>query len=69
MANRKKVTEQIVTELIFRTIFLKIFSFNDHFKLSHSFLDPLSATLFLLELIYNAWTHNYFLELPEIFQK
>ena len=35
----------------------KNFSFNDHSRLSLSFLDSLSATLFLLELIYDAWTH------------
>ena len=34
--------------------------FNDHSKLSLSFLDSLSATLFLLELIYDAWNHICF---------
>ena len=43
----------IVTK--FPTIFSWNFSFNDHFKLSLSFLDSSSATLFLLEL--DAWTH------------
>ena len=42
-------------------LFSKNFPFNGHSKLSLSFLDSLSATLFLLELIYDAWTHICFL--------
>ena len=51
----------IVTWSKFAAIFSKNFSFNDHSKLSISFLDSLSAALFLLELIYHGSTNICFL--------